>query len=204
MTDDNMAKALRGEPVEITLPRLHEMREQAMAAARLHERGHSWMNWHWVAVLNGVIAARTAETGSEPHAICKECGHALAFDEVGPAAPAEAPQAPIARLAVLDDGQPGGVTMYAPGLPPGDHDLFAAPVGPGEWQPFMRGAEPASEGPASYTRDDIAALVRDLQAVEDGTESPPLRERDHRTRAGVLWRVIASLAGLADQPGVAQ
>lgn len=64
-------------------------------------------------------------------------------------------------------------------------------------------AEPASASPTmpeGYDRADVTALIADLQAIEDGTEQPPLRDRDHRTRAGVLWRVLASLAGTADQP----
>lgn len=36
------------------------------------------------------------------------------------------PQAPIARLQVLEDGRLA-VSMYAPGLPPGEHDLYCEP-----------------------------------------------------------------------------
>ena len=55
-----MAKALRGEPVEITLPRLVEMREQAIAGATYTPGLPGWMHWHWVAALNEVIAKRAA------------------------------------------------------------------------------------------------------------------------------------------------
>lgn len=47
--------------------------------------------------------------------------------------------------------------------------------------------------PLGYDAADVAAIVRDLQAVEDGAEVPAWRDRDHRTQAGVLWRVIESL-----------
>ncbi len=56
----NMAKALRGDPVEITLARLHEMREQCVAGAMYTPGLPGWMHWHWVAVLNEVIAKRAA------------------------------------------------------------------------------------------------------------------------------------------------
>ena len=52
--------ALRGEPVEITLPRLVEMREQAIAGATYTPGLPGWMHWHWVAALNEVIAKRAA------------------------------------------------------------------------------------------------------------------------------------------------
>lgn len=47
-----------------------------------------------------------------------------------------------------------------------------------------------------YTADNIRALVAEYKALESGT--PEAVERysnsDHRTRAGVLWRVISALA----------
>lgn len=36
-------------------------------------------------------------------------------------------QAPIARLKINDDGEISSVSQYAPGLPPGEHDLYCAP-----------------------------------------------------------------------------
>lgn len=48
------------------------------------------------------------------------------------------PQAPIARVAVLADFNPGGVTLYAPGLPPGDHDLYCEPLSSGAYLPGNR------------------------------------------------------------------
>lgn len=38
-----------------------------------------------------------------------------------------APQAPIALLTVSSADTVAGVTMYAPGLPPGEHDLYCEP-----------------------------------------------------------------------------
>jgi hypothetical protein len=40
--------------------------------------------------------------------------------------PATSPQAPIAKVIVRDDG-PADVVLYAPGLPPGEHDLYCEP-----------------------------------------------------------------------------
>jgi hypothetical protein len=37
------------------------------------------------------------------------------------------PQAPIAQLTINDAGEIAGTLMYAPGLPPGDHDLYCEP-----------------------------------------------------------------------------
>ena len=65
----NMAKALRGDPVEITLSRLHEMREQCVAGAMYTPGLPGWRHWHWVAVLNEVIAKRAAPEPGD----CKDC-----------------------------------------------------------------------------------------------------------------------------------
>lgn len=40
--------------------------------------------------------------------------------------PARSPQAPIGKLTVATWG-PAGFEMYAPGLPPGEHDLYCEP-----------------------------------------------------------------------------
>ncbi len=45
-----------------------------------------------------------------------------------------------------------------------------------------------------YTAENVRAIVADLKAVENGTEFPALSDRDQRTRAGILWRVMAGLA----------
>jgi hypothetical protein len=45
-----------------------------------------------------------------------------------------------------------------------------------------------------YTAENIAAIVADLRAVEDGRESIEWMNRDHRTKAGILWRVILALS----------
>lgn len=45
-----------------------------------------------------------------------------------------------------------------------------------------------------YTVKDIRALIDDLKAVEQGNEQPEWINRDHRTRCGVIWRVMAALA----------
>lgn len=39
---------------------------------------------------------------------------------------ADAPQAPVARLQILEDGRVA-VQILAPGLPPGEHLLYCAP-----------------------------------------------------------------------------
>lgn len=44
-----------------------------------------------------------------------------------------------------------------------------------------------------YTVKDIKALIDDLKAVEQGAEQPEWVNRDHRTRCGVIWRVMAAL-----------
>lgn len=48
-----------------------------------------------------------------------------------------APQAPIARVSVREDGS-ASATLYAPGLPPGEHDLYAAPAAPYVLATFWR------------------------------------------------------------------
>lgn len=45
-----------------------------------------------------------------------------------------------------------------------------------------------------YTAENIAAMIADLRAVEKGTESIEWMNRDHRTKAGILWRVILALS----------
>jgi hypothetical protein len=37
--------------------------------------------------------------------------------------------APIARLAVDEEGRVTGAILYAPGLPPGEHDVYPVPMG---------------------------------------------------------------------------
>jgi hypothetical protein len=49
-----------------------------------------------------------------------------------------APQAPIALLTINMASEPAGVTLYAPGLPPGDHDLYCEPE---KVAPYMRAPE---------------------------------------------------------------
>lgn len=41
------------------------------------------------------------------------------------------PQAPIAKLTVWENGIQCTVSMYAPGLPPGEHDVYLDPSAPG-------------------------------------------------------------------------
>jgi hypothetical protein len=48
-------------------------------------------------------------------------------------------------------------------------------------------------GAHHLTPESILATIADLRAVSDGTESVPLANRDHRTRAGVLAIVIEAL-----------
>jgi len=79
----------------------------------------------------------------------------------------------------------------------------------GEWQeaPAGQEAQPVApmlddEGRAMvgashhYTAENIAAIVADLKALEAGDDDAWDRQqnRDVRTHAGVLWRVIAGLA----------
>lgn len=45
----------------------------------------------------------------------------------GPREKADHPQAPIARIQVGDDGKVVAGALYAPGLPPGKHDLYCEP-----------------------------------------------------------------------------
>lgn len=45
-----------------------------------------------------------------------------------------------------------------------------------------------------YTPQNIDAMIRDLKAVEQGNEIPEWVNRDHRTRCGILWRVITALS----------
>lgn len=48
---------------------------------------------------------------------------------------------PIAKVIVREDG-PAQVEMYAPGLPPGEHDVFTVPVdSKGEWRPFRASSQ---------------------------------------------------------------
>lgn len=46
-----------------------------------------------------------------------------------------------------------------------------------------------------YAAENIAAIVEDLRAIEEGREVVPAwKDRDHRTHAGILWRVILALS----------
>jgi hypothetical protein len=64
-------------------------------------------------------------------------------------------------------------------------NLYALPV-----------AQPSFDWQKSchYTAENINAIIADLRAVEDGTESIEWMNRDHKTKAGILWRVILALS----------
>ncbi len=49
------------------------------------------------------------------------------------------PQAPIAQLTINQAGEIAGTLMYAPGLPPGDHDLYCQPEATA---PYLRSVQP--------------------------------------------------------------
>jgi hypothetical protein len=61
-------------------------------------------------------------------------------------------------------------------------------------------AEPSSEpapfvtvngcGSHHYTAENVTALVKYLRDCENGIEEPKWQDKDHRTFAGILWRVI--------------
>lgn len=51
---------------------------------------------------------------------------------------AETPQAPIARLQILEDGRVA-VEVLAPGLPPGEHLLYCEPAATA---PYLRAGQP--------------------------------------------------------------
>ena len=53
----------------------------------------------------------------------------------------DGPQAPIAQLTINQAGEIAGTLMYAPGLPPGDHDLYCEPEAVA---PYLR-AQPAEQ-----------------------------------------------------------
>lgn len=79
------------------------------------------------------------------------------------AAPQEqpAPQMPIARLKVLN-GLEVTATLYAPGLPDGEHDLFCAPCSPnGQWAPSIFAAE-QQEQPAEPVNQQLLDALRKL------------------------------------------
>jgi len=59
---------------------------------------------------------------------CSYCGHANYTAETF-AEPID--QAPIARV-IVTDGAPAGVVLYAPGLPPGEFDVYLEPIAKGE------------------------------------------------------------------------
>lgn len=54
---------------------------------------------------------------------------------------AEHPQAPIAQLTINQGGEIAGTVMYAPGLPPGDHDLYCEPEAVA---PYSRAGQPGA------------------------------------------------------------
>lgn len=53
--DTNRDKALRGEPVQITIPRLVQMRDQAIKFEGFRDTEY---HWHWAAAINELIALR--------------------------------------------------------------------------------------------------------------------------------------------------
>jgi hypothetical protein len=57
-------------------------------------------------------------------------------------------------------------------------------------------------GAHHLTPESIAATIKDLREIEDGTTSFPVENRDWRTGAGVLARIIELLARRAE-PSVA-
>jgi hypothetical protein len=81
---------------------------------------------------------------SEQLRVCPKCNRNwISGKEACDCEPSESPQAPIAKL-IIPDGVSGGaplqVEMYAPGLPPGEHDLYCEPEAVA---PYMR-AEPCA------------------------------------------------------------
>jgi hypothetical protein len=65
----------------------------------------------------------------------------------------QAPQAPIALLTINMASEPAGVTLYAPGLPPGDHQLYCEPE---KVAPYMRA--PETSGELLLTRNALGNL----------------------------------------------
>jgi hypothetical protein len=59
MTETHRDMALRGEPVIVTLKRLKEMQEQAIAFEGV---GDNWYHWHWAAVVNELLWLRKHST----------------------------------------------------------------------------------------------------------------------------------------------
>ena len=54
-TETNRDKALRGEPVLVSIGRLREMQEQAI---RFEGIDYESYHWHWAAALNELLARR--------------------------------------------------------------------------------------------------------------------------------------------------
>lgn len=87
------------------------------------------------------------------------CGHCEAADEIerlrkllngrtfvtgALPTPEPTPQAPIALLTINSAGEPAGFSLYAPGLPPGEHDVYCEPkaVAPYHVDPTGKTREP--------------------------------------------------------------
>lgn len=73
---DNMSKALNREPVSLTISRLAEMQEEAIACATYTPGLPQWRHWHWAAAINELIALRSSagarEALNELHQIDRE------------------------------------------------------------------------------------------------------------------------------------
>lgn len=94
-----------------------------------------------------------------------------------------APQAPIAWVVVADNGGISASGSYAPGLPPGDHDLYCVPEavapmmravepteqpGPKELETFERGQEMANQSKAHVHRVAEKASAKPFCGVTRG------------------------------------
>jgi hypothetical protein len=68
----------------------------------------------------------------------------------------QAPQAPIALLTINMASEPAGVTLYAPGLPPGDHQLYCEPE---KVAPYMRAPETKATYPRGFSPQEVSECL---------------------------------------------
>lgn len=104
-----------------------------------------------------------------------------------------AAQAPIARLKVWENlnGTCVSAELYAPGLPPGEHDLYCEPEATA---PYLRAEETADEppvmggtpAPMPTTDEAIAAHVRQIQMLCDASGRDPAQWLSDEATGGCL------------------
>lgn len=127
--------------------------------------------------------------------MCTVCSIWKKFDQTQwPTVEPKTGVAPIARVTIKDGlVVEHETTLYAPGLPDGEHDLFPVPVGAGEWKPFLSSSEPPRVGPDTPDNDMVICPTCTSQFVAIPVNAQE-KLRTAQERIAWAWSIIANVS----------